>query len=135
MKKNVIRINESQLRQIVTESVKKLLKEDYDFSKVEKPEDFTRDEILKLVSTLEKHPDIKLLEPHDLGWCKLKRIEGNQVSVRWSLIKKSDKNSVGEAYYSKGINGELFLKIDMMSETPDTPLFKAGGFTYMCWKD
>ncbi len=128
-KKQVIRINESQLRQIVSESVKRLLKEGYDFSKVEKPEDFTYDEILKLVSILKENPINEKWKPCDLGWCKVQRVEASQAGGRVSVIDTS--NGLMDCY-SKGVTGELFIQIGRQE---NIPWHVDNGYTYMCWKD
>ena len=67
--KQIVKLNESQFNNLVTKivkkSVKKVLKE-VDYSKVERPRDFTHDEILKLVSILKENPIDEMLKPYDL---------------------------------------------------------------------
>ena len=132
--KQIVKLNESQFNNLVTKivkkSVKKVLKE-VDYSKVERPRDFTHDEILKLVSILKENPIDEMWKPYDLGWCKVQRVEANQAGSRVSLLSKPHNISSPEDCYSKGVNGELFLQIGRM---PNTHWREESGYTYMCWK-
>lgn len=133
--KQIIRLTESDLHNIVKESINRILKEGkyYNPRTYERDEskEFTNDEIKKLVSILKERPIEEMWKPYDLGWCKIQRVEANQTSGRSYLLSDPHDMSSPQDMYSDGNNGTIYLQIGRM---PNTHWLDESGYTYMCWK-
>ena len=123
MKQNIVKINESKLKQIVTESVKRVLKEYMDNS-------FSHDEIVKLVSILKQNPITEMWKPCNLGFCMVQRIEANHMSGKNYLISQNEDGT--DNLYEKEHNGIVLIQI---GRTPNTHWLEESGSTYMVWKE
>ncbi len=128
MKKNIVRITESELKQIVNESVKKVLKEacyNPRTGKREKQYEFNRDEINQLVSFLQENPITDMYKHINLGYCKVQRIPANEVSERQGILNNRVRISYSDT------DGAVYLQID---RNPNSSWLEESGYTYMAWK-
>lgn len=98
-------------------------------TKERQPEyEITHDEIKKIASILENEPIEEKYKPVDFGFCKIQRINGNELSGRSSILK--DENGSITSYCYE--NGAVILQIGGQS---NIPWYEENGYTYMAWKE
>lgn len=121
--KNTIKLNETQLRSIVAESVRRVLREQIDNS-------LSLEELKHLVTLLKRKPLQDMWNPVDCGFCKVQRVEANNMSGKCSLLNRNDDGT--DDLYKEGINGITLVQI---GRKPNTHRLEDSGYTYMAWKD
>ena len=121
--KNVIKLNEEQLRNIVAESVRGVLREQIDNC-------LSLEEVKHLVTLLKRKPLQDMWNPVDYGFCKVQRVEANNMSGRCSLLNRNDDGT--DDLYKEEINGITLVQI---GRKPNTHWLEDSGYTYMAWKD
>lgn len=117
------KINESQLRKIVAESVRRVLREQIDNS-------LSLEEVKHLVALLKQKPLQDMWKPVDCGFCKVQRVEANNMSGRCSLLNRNDDGT--DDLYKEEINGITLVQI---GRKPNAHWLEDSGYTYMAWKD
>ena len=121
--KNVIKLNEEQLRNIVAESVRGVLREQIDNC-------LSLEEVKHLVTLLKQKPLQDMWKPVDCGFCKVQRVEANNMSGRCSLLNRNDDGT--DDLYKEEKNGITLVQI---GRKPNTHWLEDSGYTYMAWKD
>ena len=115
--------NEEQLRNIVAESVRRVLREQIDNC-------LSLEEVKHLVTLLKRKPLQDMWNPVDCGFCKVQRVEANNMSGRCSLLNRNDDGT--DDLYKEEINGITLVQI---GRKPNTHWLEDSGYTYMAWKD
>ncbi len=130
--KKTIKLTESGLRNVIKESVRRILSEGVygeggpDFVAGGDGSDFTSNEVKELVQMLIKHPVEEMWKPQYYGFCQVQRVEANQTPGRMSLLSKNPYIT-----YAKSANNQLFIQI---GRNPNTNWLDDDGYTYMAWK-
>lgn len=130
--KRIIRLTESELHNVIAESVKRIMGESLyddgglDFVAGGDGSDFTIEEIKELAKTLLKHPVEEMWKPQYYGFCQVQRVEANQTPGRMSILSRNP-----EILYAKSSNNQIYIQI---GRKPNTNWFEDSGYTYMAWK-
>ena len=130
--KRTIRLTESDLQNVIKESVKRILSEGMyddgglDFVAGGDGSDFTINEIKELARMLMEHPVEETWKPQYYGFCQVQRVEADQTPGRMSLLSRDPYIT-----YAKTSNNQLFIQI---GRKPNTHWLDNDGYTYMAWK-
>lgn len=112
-------ITESQLKHIVMESVKRILREENEAR-------FSNEEISKLFGILNGLDLGQMYEPYNLGWCKVQQIQANEVPGKMSMF-----GNANNLYQIDNYGGNLYIQIGREN---NSPWHEENGKTFMCWK-
>ena len=123
MKKNAVKLNESQLRKVVAESVKRVLREQIGNR-------LSYEEVKRLATLLKQKPLQDMWKPVDCGFCKVQRVETNNMSGKCSLLNRNDDGT--DDLYKEDINGITLIQVGRI---PNISWLDENGCTYMAWKD